>query len=54
LGFFADTVCGACGWPLALESVSSMAKAPFEDVGGEGEARVGATGDVAFASMDEC
>jgi hypothetical protein len=25
LGFFAETVVAACGWPLDLESVSSMA-----------------------------
>jgi hypothetical protein len=29
-----------------------MAKGPFEEEGGDGEARVGATGDATFASVD--
>lgn len=53
-GFFADTVCGACCWLLACDSVLSMANGPLEDVGGDGEARVGWTGDALFASIAKC
>ena len=53
LGFFAVTVWGAGECPLAMDMVWSMAKGPLDDVGGDGDARVGGAGDAPFASVFE-
>ena len=53
LGFFAVMVWGAGDCPLDMESVWSKAK-PLEEVGGEGDARVGGAGDAPLDSAAAC
>jgi hypothetical protein len=53
LGFFAVMVWAAWELPLELESVWSMVK-PLDEAGGDGDARVGASGDAPLDSAADC